>query len=413
MMRIDNLKRICLVLAGVLLVACQNEATPAVQGQPDGSNVSGTAQPGAAPAAMPTALPTRVVTASDTVAVDGVLDLASPLISASFEDIGLVTTLNVSPGQVVKKGDVLAELSATSLTTALEKAQESLALQEAQIAKSLAPSEQTDIDTAKASLAAAYAAYNEVKAGPSSHDVESALRSYNQAKNSLYSSQLGRDRACNRPDGSWDAEAEKKAKTDPECKQADLAVEASELNVTSSYQKYLEAQEPATQEDLTKAWASVVQAQASLNSLQSGATDEETQIYDVQLAQAKLTVERAERDLEKAKLISPCDCVVQEVNMSAGATSEDATITLLDTLQLKFLTTNLTEQDVIKLQAGQTATIRLRAYEQNFSGTVNAILPLSSGTQGSLALYTAILDIDPGDAVLQPGMTGQAEINLQ
>jgi multidrug efflux pump subunit AcrA (membrane-fusion protein) len=408
-MRIKKLELTCLIVAGMLLAACQNQEPPGA-GQGQSGNAAGT--PGAA-AAVPTALPTRVVTVSTSVAVDGELALATPLISASFESSGKVSAVHVAPGQMVKKGDVLAELDGTALNVALQQAQEALALKQAQIDSSLAPAKQTDIDSAKAALASAYAAYNELKQGPSAHDVDAALRSWNQAKNSLYSSQVSRDSVCGRPDGNWDAEAEKKAKTDPECKQADLGVQAAELSESNAHQKYLDAQKPASQDELTKAWANVVQAQTNLATLQNGASDAQKQVYNVQLAQTKLTVERAQRDLAQAKLVSPCACVVQEVNLSVGASSEGGSITLLDTSQVKFQTTNLNERDAVKLQAGQTATIRLKAFEQTFTGKVGALLPLSSGAQGELALYTAMIDLDPTEVALRPGMTGQAEIELK
>jgi hypothetical protein len=60
-------------------------------------------------------------------------------------------------------------------------------------------------------------------------------------------------------------------------------------------------------------------------------------------------------------------------------------------------------------------TIRLKAFTQTFTGKVGTILPLSSGTLSSVALFTANINIDPTPAnvVLLPGMTGQAEINLK
>jgi multidrug efflux pump subunit AcrA (membrane-fusion protein) len=427
-MRTKKLNLICLGVAGavMLLTACQNEATPAAQSQPDNAAATGggaraaraTARAAAAgtPGAIsanPAALPTRAVTAKTTIAVDGELALATPLISAAFESSGQVTAVHVSPGQAVKQGDVLAELDGATLNAALQKAQEALALQQAQIEKSLAPATQTDIDSAKAALSSAYAAYNELKQGPTEHEVEQALRSYNEAKNSLYSTQLGRDRACLRPEGSWDAEAEQLAKQDPECKQADLGVEAAEINLQTSYHQYLDAQKPATQKELSQAWSNVVQAQTNLDTLQNGVIDAQKQVYTVQLEQANVSVERAQRNLAQARLIAPCDCVVQEVKLSVGASSDGGSITLLDNSQVKFSTTNLTEQDVIKLKAGQTATIRLKAFDQTFNGKLSAILPVSSGTQGTLALFTALIDLDPTEAGLRPGMTGQAEINLE
>ena len=398
----SKMRLMSLLAAGVLLAACQSEATPAggtgQSGNTAGANRTGNSASAFPARAVPTALPTRVVASSTSIAVDGELALATPLITASFDDVGKVTALHVVVGQAVKKGDVLAELDSTSLNTALQTAQESLALKQAQVESNLSPATDTDLASAKAALNSAYAAYNEVKQGASSHDVESALRSWNQAKNSLYSAQLSRDQSCNRNENT--------------CEQAQLGVQSAEIGLQTAYQAYLDAQQPATQDELTRAWSSVVQAKASLASLENGVTDEQQRLYDIQLQQARLAVERAQRNLAHAKLVSPCDCVVESISLITGASSQDGSITLLDASQVRFRTTDLNEQDVVKVQLGQTVAIRLKAFEQTLTGKVSAVLPMSSGTQGTLALYTALVDIDPTDAALRPGMTGQAEIQL-
>jgi HlyD family secretion protein len=380
--------------AGILLAACQSEATPA--GAP-GAAASGASSAGAA-RAMPTPLPTRVVAPTASIAVNGELALATPMVSATFDEAGKVAAVHVVVGQSVKKGDVLAELESASLTTALETAREALTLKQLQIDKSLTPATDAELASARAALNAAYAAYNAVKQGASSHDVEAALRNWNQAKNALYAAQLSRDQACERKENT--------------CEQQQLSVQSAEINVHTAYQAYLDAQAPASQNDLARAWSSVAQAKANLAALQNPASEAQQRIYDIQLQQARLAVARAERDLAGVRLVSPCDCVVESISLAVGASASAGSITLLDVSQIQFRVTDLTEQDVVKVKPGQAVTLRLKAFEQSFTGTVSAILPVSSGTQGALALYTALIDIDPAGVTLRPGMTGQAEIQL-
>jgi multidrug resistance efflux pump len=399
-----------LLITSVLLAACQNQTatTPTTPAQGAGRNrrataeaaaTAGTPLPAQAAAAAATPLPARVVVANTTVTVDGVLALGGPLISMSFSGSGKVAAVHISAGQSVKKGELLAELDGTALNTALQQAQEQLVLKQAQINGSLAPSAKTDLDTAKASLASAYAAYAELKKGPAANDVEQALRSWNQAKNSLYSSQLNRDSLC------------VKDKTGGKCQQAEYGVKSAEINERAAYQKYVDAQAPTAQSELTQSWSGVLQAQASLAKLQNNVSDEDKKVYDLQLASAQKAVERAQRNLAKTKLISPCDCKVQEVSLSVGGAG--GTVALLDVAQLQFQTTNLNERDVVSLQDGQAAMIRLKAFDKVFTGKVGSVLPVSSGQLSGVALYTAIVTIDPADAELLPGMTGQAEIALQ
>ncbi len=345
--------------------------------------------------------------AVQTLSVDGTLALHVPLVTAAFESSGKVATVNVKPGQTVKQGDVLAVLDSEALNTALQSVQEALTLKEAEIANSLAPATTTQLNSAKTSLSSAYAAYNELKAGADATEVEEALRSLNQAKNSLYSTQLNRDEEC-----GWVGKvaADKISPAgDPDCKEAQLSVLNGELRVQTAEQNYADAQAPATQAELTKAWANVLQAQASLASLQNGVTAEEQAVYDLQLAQAKESVARAERNMSNAQLVSPCDCVVQDVTISAGAEAAGS-ITLLDISQLKFQTSNLSELNVLSVQAGQKATIRLRAFDDVLTGEVESVLPVSSGTSGDVALFTTLIKLDETDLALLPGMTGAAEI---
>jgi HlyD family secretion protein len=125
-----------------------------------------------------------------------------------------------------------------------------------------------------------------------------------------------------------------------------------------------------------------------------------------------VTVDRAQRDLTKTKLYSPCDCVVQAVNLNVGADAGSG-VSLMDMSQLRFHTASLNEQNVVKLKEGQKVEIRLKAFDKTFTGKVGYIVPMSTSTSDSLALFTAIIELDEMDAGLLPGMTGQATIYLQ
>lgn len=395
-----------LLLASVLLLgACQNNTATSDTSASTGTQFSRNSNAAANTTATP--LPTRAVVAAQSIAVDGQVTLASPLVTVGFESTGKVTAINVTPGQSVKKGDVLAEIDGITLKNAVQTAQEALVLKQAQIDSSLSPSTKSSIDSAKAALASAYASYKTLKAGPTADTVEQALRSWNEAKNSLYSAQLNRDQMCGFSAST--PKDERVLPNNPKCKAADLAVQSSDLNERDAYRRYQEAQAPTAQADLASSWANVLQAQAGLSSAQNNVTTATKKVYELQLADAQLSVERAQRDLAQAKLISPCDCTVQTVDLTIGAGAGDG-VTLLDTSKLQFHTTNLSEQDVV---TGQTAEIRLKAFTQIFTGTVEATLPITSGTQGTSALYTAIIAIDPAGATLLPGMTGQAEIRLK
>ncbi|HEY3341905.1 MAG TPA: biotin/lipoyl-binding protein [Anaerolineae bacterium] len=387
-MRITKVKLIGLIgvvvllIAGGLWVVYRNQGTTA-NNPTQTSNSGRTARAQGvvqAQGAAATALPTRIVTAITTVAADGELALFGPVMSAAFETTGKVTAVYVVPGQSVKKGELLAELDSSTLSTTLQQAQEALTLKQLQIASSISSTKQTDVDVARAGLASAYAAYNELKAGPSAHTVEQALRTWNEAKNSLYSSQLSRDKTCGIKPGQTSADDVKKAMTDTDCKAADMSVQGAEVQEASAHQAYLDAQKPATNDDLTKSWSGVASAQASLASLLNGVSDAQMLVYQVQLSQTQVTVDRAARNLGQAKLYSPCDCVVQAVNLNVG-TDAGGGVDLMDMSQLRFHTASLNEQNVVKLKTGDKVDIRLKAFSQTFTGKVSYIIPLSTSTR--------------------------------
>ncbi len=397
-----------LIAASLALAACAACAAPAPVPGPNPQDA--TPNPNE-PTRVP--LPTRVIAPRTTIFADGSLALATPALQLSFDVTARVIKVNVAPGQGVKQGDVLAEVDAGSLNDALQQAKDQLALTEAQITQQQTPARQTDIDSAQASVNSALARYAELKKGSTASQIEQALRSWNQAKNSLYQSQLQRDAECGWS-GSTPLADKKSPDNDPDCKYAQYQVTSAELNERMAYQRYIDAQQPPTADRIAAAWADVVSARASLTKLQAGTTAEAKGVNDIQLEQARLAVQRAERNVAKAKLISPCNCTVQSVDVVFGAASSPgaAAVTLLKLEDIRFRTTNLTERDVVSIQPGNVVSVRLRAFDAAFVGKVRAVLPLSSGTQGSNALFTVVIDIDPAGKGLLPGMSGQAEIQL-
>jgi multidrug resistance efflux pump len=360
-----------------------------------------------------TALPTRAVQAEGSVTVDGSLAASAPGVTVGFKAAGRVTAVRVSAGQAVKRGEVMAELDATTLRESLALAEERLTLQRANIDNSLRPASETDLKSAQASLSSAYAAYNELKKGSKSNGVEQALRSLNQSKNSLYQTQLSRDLVCRIVPGvSTDEYVARVKHINRECRDADLNVEVAELRLRNAEQNYRDSQKPATQVDLSRAWSNVVQAQANVAKLKRGVSVEQKAVYAIQLKQAEVAVARAQRALKDAQLLSPCDCVVQTVTLSVGALASGGGVALLDTSALQFRTSNLSERDVVALSSGQRVIVRLKAFDQTIDGNVAAILPQSSGQLSGAALYTALIALDANELNLLPGMTGQAEIDV-
>ncbi len=367
-----------------------------------------TATPQAAQVQSPNQQRTRVTPTAGAietqlkVAVDGVLVQAAPSVNVGFSLSTKVTAITATLGQAVKKGDVLATVDDTTLQDAIVDKQLALKLTEANIAVQNAPPSEADIASAQAALNAAYASYKTAANPNTQTAIEKAKTSIDSAWRSYLSAQLSRDVACGKS-GGLDA---------PGCKTASASFgNAFEgwLSARNAYQKILQ---PPTQSSLSQAASGITSAQTKLDALKAGTAETQIKIDEAQVNQAKADLARAQSDLIKAQLISPCNCVVQAVNIVVGVTPPAPALTLVDLSRMQFKTTNLTERDVAKIKIGATVAVRIKAYTDVFTGKVSAVLAQSSGTQGSEAIYTVLIDLDATPKKVLPGMTGQAEITM-
>ena len=362
-----------------------------------GPTEAGPGQVAATPA-PPTPLPTRAVAARSSVSADGVLALASPVLPLTFETSARVAAVNVETGQKVQRGQVLATLDDSALRDALADAQMTLDLTEAQIRQQANTTRKEDIDAAKAALNAAGQQYSVIKRGATASDIEQARLAWEAAKSQYLAAQTDRDLACGHGTDS------------PDCKQQEASYGNAYESERSAYDRYQELLKPVTQDKLTQAYASVVSAQTRVQALQAPTSTEQRNLALAQYNQAKSAVARANNNLSKAQLRSPCDCVVQEVNIAKGNLPTGAAFTLVNLNGIQFKTTNLSERDVAAIQAGNKASVRLKAFERAFVGQVSTVLAQSSGSQGGSALFTVLITLDSTPTQLLPGMTGQAEI---
>jgi len=247
---------------------------------------------------------------------------------------GQVEEVYVQVGDEVQASDVLIQLESGSLQRAARSAEQSLAIQEANLAElrqgaseeEIAVAEAT-LDSAKASIANAQAGLVSAKSaltkaelsrdaladadvtaeanlksaqaslssaqaqlaalleGADAETVEQARLNWEQAKNSLWNAQLERDAVKGRPGTPRYVST-----------QMEIAVANAEIAVRVAEISYLQAQEGATEEAITSARATVASAEA-------GVTNAQAQLDDVddQIAQAEASVVQAEATVAQAE----------------------------------------------------------------------------------------------------------------
>jgi HlyD family secretion protein len=188
--------------------------------------------------------------------------------------------------------------------------------------------------------------------------------------------------------------------------QAQVAsAEASLLEATLNYDtvKQLGDRGITTLANLTAAEAGLARAKAALASAKA----------NLDLAQAQLEAQQAE--LAKACICSPINGMVLRRNVDAGqivaaALSAPVLFTIAEDLSKMELHVDVSEADIGRIKAGDAATFRVDAYdEQTFPALISMVRYAAETIEG-LVTYKAILSIENEDLLLRPGMTATAEI---
>ena len=162
-----------------------------------------------------------------------------------------------------------------------------------------------------------------------------------------------------------------------------------------------------------EAEANVEVAQVQVNYLKRVGTDE------VHLESAQAEADRAQALLDSANtalatqsaLIAPFDGTVAAVDISPAETVVPGRviITLGDFSRLQVETKDLSERDVPRVQAGQTASVFIEALNQEFPGKVIEISRISS-TVGGDVVFKVTIDLDEQPQGLLWGMSADVKI---
>jgi len=157
------------------------------------------------------------------------------------------------------------------------------------------------------------------------------------------------------------------------------------------------------QSTLASAKATLARAQAS---------------YDQAMANRDLALanyEAQQAELEKAKITSPIDGVVLDVEAEKGqivaaSLSAPTLFTIAEDLSQMELQVDVAEADIGQIVDGDRATFTVEAYdERSFEAEITQVRYASETTDG-LVTYKAILSVDNPDLSLRPGMTAVADI---
>jgi HlyD family secretion protein len=156
-------------------------------------------------------------------------------------------------------------------------------------------------------------------------------------------------------------------------------------------------------------------------------TETEHEKADLDYANAKATVVRAEVQVENARIQmddtdvrAPIRGTIIEKNVERGQVISSPTSTVgggtvllqMADLNLVQVRTLVDETDIGKIQPGMRATVEVAAFpNQPFEGSVLKVEPLAV-TQQNVTMFPVLVRIENRDLLLKPGMNSEVELHI-
>jgi HlyD family secretion protein len=309
---------------------------------------------------------------------------------------GLLEKVNVAEGDLVKAGQVLAELDNTAIQIDLGQSQRKLM-------------ELTSISTQAAAAKALAVARQTLKDAQDKFDSQT----FKRASDTLISNTQGEidlaKQALSRASDSYrlvsrleDGDSRKAA--------ALVAMTNAQMrlnNLIATYNWYTgtptEIDAALATANLAAAKAAVQEAEWYLAALKGEAVPPNATGSNLaNLKAAADAVASAQDRLDKSKLVAPISGTVITVKGVAGEMVSPGAIivAISDVTHLRVETTDLSERNVPFVKVGQAVTVIVKALNQNVAGHVSRISPVAD-TIGGDVVYKTTIDLDnPPDGLL-------------
>jgi HlyD family secretion protein len=332
-------------------------------------------------------------------------------------------------GTPVQEGDLLAELDTAALELELQNAQEEVKIYQAQLDELLKDPQATlaeqaekqhtqEVAQAEVVLQVAQLHLEEARTSATGA-AETARLNWEIAANTLrdvqdtysriyWENELLRQRGIEVPQTKKDAEAS-----------AWRRVEDAEAAMEQARLAYEQAASPISQSlleaEVDMAWLELEALRDWVNPYTTTVSAGAIAQAEARLRQAELAVERLELQLQTAVLRAPFDGVISAVYLHPAewGAPGNAVLEIVDTSRWYVETRNVSELRIGQIQLGQEATVHINAFASSeLPAWVSAISPVAVVQQGDTT-YTLVLELDPTDLQLWPGMTARAVIRTQ
>ncbi len=374
--------------------------------------------------------------------------IASGVINATVVQLahefgGRVEEIAVSEGETVRRGQELVMLDDSTVAAQLAEAEAEVAVAQAELDLLLAGAREAEVRAARAALARAQAdaegAYNQWQAAlamvENPQDLNTQLAQANAqarlAEQGVEKARADLQRLELESNGvSGDVDPTRRTILDYQLQAAREAVAAAEADLQAANTLtgqlwaiidnplHLVAQANQAEGAYHLAEKAVAVAQAKLDDLLAGPTEEEVAVARANLAfvQAKADAYRAQ--LEMFTIVSPLDGVVVERLLHAGETAAAGApiLTLADLHQLT-LAVYVPAFDLGRVALGQAVAVTVDSFPgQSFQGTVRRVASEAEYTPRNVStrdervnlVFAVEVWLPNPDLVLKPGMPADA-----
>jgi HlyD family secretion protein len=356
------------------------------------------------------------------VSADGTL-ASLQTVSLNWETSGVVASVSVKTGDVVKAGDELARLDPNSLSqssilseVALANAQQALddlykqygQLDLAQARQQVVIAVQR-LDAAQKSLQALKTPASQAEVDQARANVLLAQRQLDNTRQQIEIIQ----KKLSRPQENysfWESK-ELYQKILDGLKRREIS---DQRNYEDAVAKLDDLQKPPDPIDLTNAEAELSLAQAQLQNTRKQLSDLEAGPTNDDILAAQAQVAAAQAQVDKRRILAPISATVTQVNVKPGDQAASGQVAFqLDDVSKIVVNAAISEIDINRLRIGQLVDVHLDAVpDQTYHGQVSKILPVGDNQQGVVNFSTTIT-LEDADDRTRPGMTATVDIHTE
>jgi HlyD family secretion protein len=362
---------------------------PGSRGQPGAGAARGNAR----------AVPVEVAKAatgviSQTFAYAGILQSKdsvkiTPLVS------GRIDSVQASVGDVLKAGDVIAQIENMTFQAQVAQAQAGYDAAQQKLVRMQIGSRPEEIAAAQAAVTAAQVALN-AQAVPTNNQRTLAADSMEKAAAAVQQAQSDYDKIASRPNAGMTPQG--------------LALQQATITYQSAVAAYNLAVTP-TNGQLAPLQNALAQAQLKLVQTKVPYLPSDIAQFQAAVDQAKAQLDLAKAQLDNTTIRAPFDGMVAEIYISKGTSVGNSGPVALFISPSNTVAMDVEESRISQIKNGLSASVDVSAYPgQEFAGKVTSVAPAAdTRTHSFSVVVTAIDDTN----LLRPGMFANVTILAQ